>query len=393
MSGARRTYLYTLTLLALFCVARASAQQTQISWEEILAFQLSHARRLKSISMEYSYSHEPTEFYAGPEPYPYTVMMRYEMEGLKFREEFGLEGTVFSPEHVNHVGPSVRLYNTKHYQDFSTESAALQLQETPNANSYPWHTPTLQPYGFLFMAVSDRSLATVMDPEKWSERFERFELGEPVNLDGHVSIPVDAYFKDPETVGSALVRIYFAKDLDYYPIRHQKMSESGQVRVDFWVKSVHKAETSEGPVIIPLEAILSVTAFNGRNISSRTTYSVDEESLIVNEDIPDENFTFPLVLANTIYYKDGSGINMDRRGERNKMVRQVVAEALENLESPEENRPSLDQPGGVDETPTSGAGNEGITPAQSSSGLIYAIIFVAVIAVGTLGFMVLKRRI
>ena len=137
MSGAKRTYLYTFTLLALFCVARASAQQTQVSWEEILASQLSYARRLKSISMEYSYSNEPTEFYVGPEPYPYTVVLRYEMEGLKFRQESHLEGTVFSPEHVNPTGPSMRLYDMKHYQNFNTETADLTLKETPNDSSYP----------------------------------------------------------------------------------------------------------------------------------------------------------------------------------------------------------------------------------------------------------------
>ena len=106
-------------------------------------------------------------------------------------------------------------------------------------------------------------------------------------------------------------QVYWARELEYYPIKVQRLNLDGKKYVEIIVKEVMKRDTAEGPIFVPM--IMEQTHWDGTTGQKRLVlkFTIDGNSLSINEDIPDEVFTIPLHMAKKITDYTNSWNNYD----------------------------------------------------------------------------------
>jgi hypothetical protein len=101
------------------------------------------------------------------------------------------------------------------------------------------------------------------------------------------------------------VRVYFAEDFHYYPVKTQLMKrKTERVGDEIFIEKLIEMDTSEGPVIVPVETVTRMWDQESGNPIISITQIIDMNELTVNKDIPDDRFTIPIHLAKTYENKD-----------------------------------------------------------------------------------------
>jgi peroxiredoxin len=222
---------------------------------------------------------------------------RFQLEDEKFRCETGLDMT-HVPVGISH---DITSFDGKRYYHLSKNPMWLRVLNAPS-----WHPKygtipiVFRPYAFI--NIIEMTFEAARDNAIWSKLREGVAMGEPSIIAGYRCIPVDIPTGRRGKRVEAMGRVYFATDLGFYPLQKETIDEDGNVIARCTVEQPFTVETRQGPIIIPL-TIKDTWYLPDGKIGTIWKYSVDRESLAVNEDVPDGVFKIPLGHA-SLYGED-----------------------------------------------------------------------------------------
>jgi thiol-disulfide isomerase/thioredoxin len=279
--------------------------------DEIFLAQRKNFMRLKSINMTHSEDWQPSEYMKknSDDPIyhePRHFVFNFQKENKKFRIESALDGTKVSPEKENSLDRSITAFNSDKYQRFDKRSLWLAFMDREINPLEEMNFPLTRPYIYLFSGER-LSFENIQSETIWNKLKQRVTITGNTTVEGHDCIKMEIIFPG-KTYSS---QVYWAKEFGYYPIKVQRFNLDGKKYVEIIVKEVTKRDTEEGPIFVPM--IMEQTQWDGTTGYKRLVlkYTIDGNSLSVNEDIPDENFTIPLYMAKKITDYTNSWNNYD----------------------------------------------------------------------------------
>jgi len=276
--------------------------------EEVFAAQRANLSRMESTDMIYFEDWKPSEYLQARRVPSYLearhVGFRYQQEGLKYRIETGIDGTL---DNRPNSWRTITAFDLKKTQFFRKDSLALRVQDKQSNPAEEYNLPFLRPYRFLFLHQGQFSIPQLQDPATWKDLRTRVSGVEEANVGGRECVVMQIDCPDKNVSYKAS----FAKDLAYYPVSVQVFNQARKtLTTEVTVSEIRQYETKNGSVVLPL-VITQVDSEEetGKELYS-IKYSVDLKRLTINEDIPDEVFTIPLHMAreyedaddNTKYY-------------------------------------------------------------------------------------------
>ena len=289
--------------------------------EEILLQQLQHVRTIKSINMTY-------EEYWTPSPHSVAAgsvkdwhrerrrLISFEREGEKFRVENlkneSMSNGAKSSKNDYRVVNNILTYDLSKFQTFSKESLTLRVQSKIINPLRRMNHPFFTHYKSFDAGVASRKCRQAFeDPQHWMSLADKASLRGPTTHNGIECKVLE--FALPEQ--GQLVRVHFAIDYDYYPVRTQLMlPPSAIVAQETSTEELARIDTPEGSVVVP---VVTKTTWWPNNKESHDrvtiTHTIDMERLTINEDIPDERFTIPAEFARVYVDVDDrdSSYNLD----------------------------------------------------------------------------------
>ncbi len=145
---------------------------------------------------------------------------------------------------------------------------------------------------FQFAATSPASL-TIPDlfrTETWDIATARATRIREMSLDGMPGVQVDFV----NAGGNGVTwRVFFAAAADYLPMRVESLFANGGRRNRCVVGEFQTYETALGPVAFPLRIECENWVTSG-HLASTERFVIDRESVVINQDIPDDVFVLPL---------------------------------------------------------------------------------------------------
>jgi hypothetical protein len=267
--------------------------------EEIFFMQRHQFGRLNAIDMTYmeefkSRSDRKDASASSDLVSKHKIKMRFQAEGDRFRVETGLDGTWVNPEIANNVSFSISAFDLNKYQQLEKESLNLAVQNEKFTPTDKTNLPLTWPYEFLSIGqLGVVPIEKVRDKAEWDRILSRAKISGNEVLDCHECILVE--IQSPK---NKLWRVYFAKDLEYYPIKNQTY-DKGRKMQEIVVRQVKKNVTTSGDVFIPMDIVCTQFGAITNKKLFEWKYLIEEETLSVNNDIPDEIFTIPLYMANS----------------------------------------------------------------------------------------------
>ncbi len=283
--------------------------------DEIFLAQRKNFMRLKSMSMTFFEDWEPSEYMIKNSDDPiYRNSMHFvfsfQKENEKFRIETALDGTKVSTEQEKSLRCDIIAFDLNKYQRFDKRSLWLAFMDRKINPLEELNFPLTRPYTFIFSGEK-LSFENIQSRSIWNRLKQRAIITGNTTVEGHDCIKMDISFPG-KTYSS---QVYWARELDYYPIKVQRLNLEGKKYVEIIVKEVTKRDTAEGPIFVPM--IIEQTRWYQPAGHKKLIikFTIDNNSLSVNEDIPDEVFTIPLNIAKTITDYTNSWNNYDPRNE------------------------------------------------------------------------------
>ena len=255
-----------------------------------------HFTRLKAVDLTYT-----EDLTRSPAPkdsnqtspgfrYPQCTVCRLQMEGEKYRSETGLEGSTAHETLGKDVSYDIKAFDGERYQIFNKKSLELWVSRRRTPFSPFFNLPILLP--FYFVPGEEKTFAAFRSKATWDELKKSATIGPAVKVQGYDCISLDVHVS-----GSPRhYRVYCARDLDYYPVRYEVSGASGFKAEEVVVKEMKEYATAEGRVVVPLKVEVTWRSPGNEKVV-RFEYSIRNEGLSVNEDIPDEVFTIPRSMA------------------------------------------------------------------------------------------------
>lgn len=301
-------------LIAVSCVGLMGSAEAEFGIDEIYSIQR------ESISSIYSAditTRETNRFYLPSgelDVSPSGSMPREERFRLQ-GDLYRLDLTVTRTKMLTPTGRSskklfrlkyIYAYDGEHYQRFDWEYRALRVSRNQFA---PYSTdPTfIEPFRFAFQKTKENALDRLRDPQTWERLASHSVFKGFQTVDSVRSAVVDVV--DPSrTIGTGdfagqtvWFRVYFAEDLDFYPVRlecfqgldepyHRFTAKYDSVLLETPTGSVRIMKSSETTVYEPDGTV--------RWVSDRVN---DLDTLLVNEVLPLEEFTVPLSVVGRFY--------------------------------------------------------------------------------------------
>ena len=305
----------TICFILLFFTSYIHAAPDTGLIDEIFLAQRENFLRLKSISMTHSEDWKSSEYMRKNSDDPIFRNSRhfvfsFQKENEKFRIETALEGTKVGPEQEKSLIRSITAFDLKKYQRFDKSTLWLAFMDREINPLEELNFPLTRPYTFLFSGER-LSFENIQSKAIWNRLKQRSIISGNTTVEGHDCIKMDITF--PGKARSC--QVYWARKLEYYPIKVQRLNLDGKKLVEIIVKEVTKRDTAEGPIFIPM--ISEQTEWHETTGQKRLVlkFTIDSNSLSINEDIPDEIFTIPLDTAKSITDYTNSWNNYDPKDE------------------------------------------------------------------------------
>ena len=268
--------------------------------DEIFLAQRKNFMRLKSMSMTHFEDWEPSEYTMKNSDDPIyrnsrRFVFSFQKENEKFRIESALDGTKVSPEQEKSLIRSITAFDLKKYQRFDKITLWLDFMDRKINPLGELNFPLTRPYTFLFSGER-LSFENIQSRAIWNRLKQRAIITGNTTVEGHDCIKMDIIF--PGKTYSC--QVYWARELGYYPIKVQRLNLEGKIYVEIIVKEVTKRDTEEGPIFVPI--IMEQSQWDRTTGHNRLVlkFTIDVDSLSINEDIPDEVFTIPLHMAKRV---------------------------------------------------------------------------------------------
>lgn len=261
--------------------------------DEIFALQRQSLAKIASMDMVYFEDWKPSKYLLAQGPVPSYLEarrmgFRYQQEGVKFRMETGIDGTLDNRPNSWRIITAFDLHKNQFYRK---DRLSLRVQNKRTEPAEEYNLPFLRPYRFMFLHRDEFSLADLQNPAIWDDLKKRVRRLEQTSIAGRECTVMEIDYSAKDT----LYRVYFANDLACYPVKVQVLSKAFQkVGTDLTVEEIKQYDTEHGSVVFPL-VIKQVNMDPEKGEEAYTiTYSVDESRFSVNADIPDSVFTIPL---------------------------------------------------------------------------------------------------
>lgn len=196
----------------------------------------------------------------------------------------------------------ISIFDGSRHQLFYEKSGKLTLSNSPTApNISLLFNPLELPYLFL-SNKTPVSIAELRNATTWDgmHKYCAYEGSEVVNglRCEKVRVPVLA---SPNHEATCLV--FFVPELNYYPIKSVLTTKDGHVIGQIDVRS-HKLERCEGAELLIPTNILFVEKSEERSVNRQTELLVKTNSIVVNTDFDDDQFTIPASRASWVYDLD-----------------------------------------------------------------------------------------
>ncbi len=211
---------------------------------------------------------------------------RFRMKGEKFRIERSLDGSVRKPDEI---GPRIYAFDLKNHQLYDKRRMNLTVPKLGFAAMDKENIPYKNTYKWVFLNQSNYSFAGFQAKSAWAALRARLTNLQSAKLQDHHCVLMEFHW--PET--NRYSRIYFAHDLEYFPIKVEVFRAGARV-VDHVVTKAQKVQTAEGNVIVPIKTVENQWEAEFGNPLFTITHTINEVGLSVNKDIPDHVFTIPL---------------------------------------------------------------------------------------------------
>lgn len=225
-----------------------------------------------------------------------TSKMTYSHRAGRFRCEVTIQ------HHVTKTKlDKISLYNGDRYQLFDVGRRRLRLSNSCQLpNPYLELNPLALPYMFLVEIFKPFTWSDIKNESRWMAKFKGAKyLGTMRDAPLTVAkIQMPGYMPETRCI------IYFAKELDYYPVRFELSGKDG-FSVMIHVAEYRRVDSLGEPVVVPL-VITATQILNG--VFSHSHFTIDPESVKVNEPIDEALFTFPVTQANYIDDVDANKI-------------------------------------------------------------------------------------
>lgn len=229
------------------------------------------------------------------------------------QSHFWQKGERFRGDVDDNLGSREYAFDGNRYQQMDRTWRMLRVDRDDkvfsmlNGGGHGTLIAVIRPYDFAFFATSETpSIEKLRSPETWSTLTAFSEMRGEEEIDGHPCQVVEIVNPNHPRNGIDRTRVYFATDLDFYPIRYEHLIGNDPY------ETFHAMDVSEAArVKCPDGACLHF--FAGRSVletfdwmgSGRlvltTLYDVDVESMRINFAIPDEFFTIARSEALTVY--------------------------------------------------------------------------------------------
>ncbi|MDZ4858209.1 MAG: hypothetical protein SGI88_04440 [Candidatus Hydrogenedentes bacterium] len=282
----------SLLLLTLLTANAATGNAHAVDWQTISMHQVTQLKRIKSIQFEVVTSRKQVNPNQPAITIPlYSTISQYAFEGGKFFADIEFDTTLPSTVSETKLVMHSVAFNLSDYQYLDKRQFVLTVRKTPTQTSYGIRPPILLPYGFLFRAVQE-DLSSIQVENLWSNRIARTELIDKTTVSDQTCIIIDAFWSDPVPSGTQRTRLYLATALEYFPLRYQNISASDHVFVDYVIEEFKTFETPEGRVIVPIRSVKSSVGGPDQPVLIEE-YAFRQDSVKVNDEIPDESFSIP----------------------------------------------------------------------------------------------------
>ena len=300
---------------AVLCGSAACQPDPRIAM--VMRSQEAYFQRMSSMSFEATSDFEPSEWlkenFVRKTGEPVSVLednprhsIRFAWEDGKFLyelrqppQEDGTPGKVSCAEAFD---------GSTHFEQYSDLFATSQ--GLPPERRYCGEHPLAALFGFVVHSDEHIVVSDLYQSQTWRAATDRAAAIRETTFVGAPGLEVD--FLD--AVGGHLAsRVFFASGADYLPVRVQSFFANGDRRGEYVVAQWKMLDTALGRLYFPTRIDCRGWVTSG-NLGSTERFLVDSESLLVNEDIPDETFVLPLPdTYGSIDTEDGAVIPVDAR--------------------------------------------------------------------------------
>ena len=135
---------------------------------------------------------------------------------------------------------------------------------------------------------------SILDSSLWEQRFEAGTYAGQVTEDDRTFETVD--FPQREGVKTPCIfKVYFAEDLQYFPLKWVRRVEgTGKAASTVEVTRFKNIELDGASIVFPLEVQTSITGADQMALARTISLSIEEQSLVLNEDIEPSTFNIDL---------------------------------------------------------------------------------------------------
>lgn len=301
----------TICCILLFSTSYIHSATDAETVDEIFFAQRQNFMRLKSIKIIYSEDWEPGEYVRTHSDHQLyrdsrRLVFGFQKENDKFRIDTALDGTKVSPEQKKSLICSITAFNLNKYQTFNKRTLWLAFLDREINPLEKINFPLTRPYTYLFLGERP-SFENIQSKAIWDSLKQRAIITGNTIVEDYDCIKMDIIF--PGKAYSC--QVYWARELEYYPIKVQLLNIDGKKLVEIIVKEVTKRDTAEGPIFVPM--IMEQTEWHETDGHKMLVlkHTIDSNSLSINEDIPDEVFTIPLHMAKRVTDYTNSWNNYD----------------------------------------------------------------------------------
>lgn len=183
----------------------------------------------------------------------------------------------------------VMAYDGERYQVFNEGNRFLSVSKHPQmANAYFGLNPLIVPYMFACEpSIGDLSLTSLAAADVWSKLSDNATWAGVEEMEGRTCDVIEIQrTRGGQTI---LYKVYFARELDSFPVRTLMLDADGHTMFDARVREFISRAGCLIPMTVTIEGFLPASGERWQNIE----IAIDEQTLHVNEPVRDEVFTIP----------------------------------------------------------------------------------------------------
>jgi hypothetical protein len=182
----------------------------------------------------------------------------------------------------------------------------LFLSRRPHSFNNPYYgiNPVLFPFEFVFQKGDELSIKTLQKEEIWSRLKSEIIETQKIKKSGHDGIKIILKKRLDVTTGrEEIYEVFFAEDLNYYPIYWKSTDQLIKGWTETSVLEFKRYGEENGNIIIPTR-IQSNIYFEGGKFSDSLYIEIIPSTLKVNQPVKDEVFTIPISQVDRVYDAD-----------------------------------------------------------------------------------------